>query len=56
MIATDAESHQCNTESAAPHPALRNNENKTMNRMHLGLCQCYIDHTGHIIHNPQQFQ
>ncbi len=43
--------------SAAPHPALRNNENKTIvNRMLLGLCQRFIDYTGHVIHNLQQFQ
>lgn len=43
--------------SAAPHPALRNNENKTMNRMHLGRCQCNIDYTCHmIIFNVQQLQ
>ncbi len=54
LIATDADSHLCEICSTAP--ALRNNENKTMNRMHLGLCQCFIDYTGHIIHNLQQFQ
>lgn len=27
-----------------------------MNRIHLGMCQCFIDYTGHIIHNLQQCQ